>query len=76
MKGECCAYIDAEASIRFPFRNKLQMLIETLGANLEKILDPRVVPTCLVFISRYHAQITVYWSRIAKTILVSEIDGN
>ena len=49
MKEECCAYIDAEALIRFPFRNKLQMLIETLGANLETILDPRVVPTCLVF---------------------------
>ena len=50
MKVECCAYIDAEASIRFPFRNKLQMLIETLGANLEKILDPSVVPTCLLII--------------------------
>ena len=50
MKEECCAYIDAEASIRFPFRNKLQMLIETLGANLEKILNPRVVPTCLIYI--------------------------
>ena len=51
MEEECCAYIDAEVSIRFPFRNKLQMLIETLGANLEKILDPRVVPTCLIFIA-------------------------
>ena len=37
MKQECGAYIDAEASMCFPFRNNLQMLKESYGANLEKI---------------------------------------
>ena len=49
MKQECGAYIDAEASMRFSFRNNPQMLKESYGANLEKIKADRFVATCLMF---------------------------